>query len=195
MGFDEDCGTIKNELIVTEFVPNVEVDENSFRFDFPIGTEVLDEVRGITYVVQSEGKKSLLGKHLPDLEDVKIDLSASEVIEKSIVVCFFDMEQRPSRNCIRQLSEKVEELKAKNIFIIAVQAAKVDEDMLNDWIKENDIPFPVGMIQIDEEKTRLSWGVKSLPWFILTDHEHVVRAEGFMLSELDEKNVQANGGK
>jgi hypothetical protein len=52
--FDEDCGTMKKELIVTEFVPNIEVDDNSFRFDFPIGTEVFDEVRGVTYIVQSE---------------------------------------------------------------------------------------------------------------------------------------------
>jgi len=29
--------------------------------------------------------------------------------------------------------------------------------------------------------------VKSLPWLILTDKEHIVIAEGFGLDELDEK--------
>jgi hypothetical protein len=43
------------------------------------------------------------------------------------------------------------------------------------------------MIQDNEEKTRSAWGVKSLPWLILTDDEHVVRAEGFALTELDDK--------
>ena len=43
------------------------------------------------------------------------------------------------------------------------------------------------MIQADEEKTRFAWGVRSLPWLILTDNRHVVIAAGFRLSELDEK--------
>ena len=30
-------------------------------------------------------------------------------------------------------------------------------------------------------------GDKSLPWLILTDKNHVVTAEGFAVSELDEK--------
>ena len=29
--------------------------------------------------------------------------------------------------------------------------------------------------------------VKSLPWLILTDNQHIVQAEGFNLDELDEK--------
>jgi hypothetical protein len=29
--------------------------------------------------------------------------------------------------------------------------------------------------------------VRSLPWMILTDNKHIVRANGFPLSELDEK--------
>jgi hypothetical protein len=37
------------------------------------------------------------------------------------------------------------------------------------------------------EKIRFAWGVKSLPWLILTDRQHVVRAEGFGLAGLDER--------
>ncbi len=43
------------------------------------------------------------------------------------------------------------------------------------------------MIEGDEEKIRFTWGVRSLPLLILTDKEHIVRAEGFMLSELEAK--------
>ena len=43
------------------------------------------------------------------------------------------------------------------------------------------------MIQDNVEQTRFNWGVKSLPWLILTNKEHVAIAEGFALSELDEK--------
>jgi hypothetical protein len=44
------------------------------------------------------------------------------------------------------------------------------------------------MIQGDEEKTNIAWGgVRSLPWLILTDRKHIVRAAGFSINELDEK--------
>ncbi len=45
--FSDEIGTTKYELTVTEFIPNVEVDEKTFRFDFPKGTYVFDRVRGI----------------------------------------------------------------------------------------------------------------------------------------------------
>jgi hypothetical protein len=135
---------------------------------------------------------SLVGKPLPDLKDVKIDLAQSDLTGKRLLVCFFDMEQRPSRHCLRQLSAKAQELEAKNITVIVVQATKMDEDTLNDWCKKYDVSFPVGMIQADEEKARLTWSVQSLPWLILTDREHTVHAEGFAPNELTEKLRQVD---
>lgn len=43
------------------------------------------------------------------------------------------------------------------------------------------------MIEGDEEKIRFSWGVKFLPWLILTDHKHIIQAEGLSVTELNEK--------
>jgi hypothetical protein len=86
-----------------------------------------------------------------------------------------------------RLAKQAEQLKQKGVTIVAVQASKIDENTLNEWTKNYNIPFPIGMIQGDVEKTRFAWGVKSLPWLILTDHEHIVRANGFSLAELDEK--------
>ncbi|MCH8119238.1 MAG: carboxypeptidase regulatory-like domain-containing protein [Planctomycetes bacterium] len=130
---------------------------------------------------------SLVGRPLPELKDLKIEISSADVSDKMILVCFWDMEQRPSRYCIRQLAKQAEELKGKGVAVVTVQASKIDENKLNEWVKNNNIPFTVGMIQGDEEETRFTWGVKSLPWLILTDRKHIVRAEDFRLSELDEK--------
>jgi hypothetical protein len=44
-------GPLTYQLEVFEFTPNVEVDESTFRFEFPAGTEVRDEVRGVDYTV------------------------------------------------------------------------------------------------------------------------------------------------
>jgi protocatechuate 3,4-dioxygenase beta subunit len=54
-------------------------------------------------------------------------------------------------------------------------------------MEKYDVPFLTGVIEDDEEKTRFNWGVRSLPWLILTDKEHNVTAEGFVAAELDAK--------
>jgi len=129
----------------------------------------------------------LIGKVLPDLKDLGLNLSPADVNDKLILLCFFDMEQRPSRNCVQELSKKAKELKEKGIVTIAVQASKIEQATLNEWIKENNISFPVGLINDDSQKTHSAWGVKSLPWMILADKNHIVTAEGFNLDELDGK--------
>jgi len=42
----------------------------------------------------------------------------------------------------------------------------------------------IGIVQADSEAIKYSWGVRSLPWLILTDRKGVVSAEGFGLNEL-----------
>jgi len=130
---------------------------------------------------------SLVDSALPAMEDIKIDFELEQAKGLRLLLCFFDMNQRPSRNCIMRLAKQVEQLKQKGVTVVAVQASKVDENALNKWVKNYNIPFPVGMVKGDVEKSRFTWGVKSLPWLILTDHEHIVRANGFSLAELDEK--------
>jgi hypothetical protein len=70
---------------------------------------------------------------------------------------------------------------------LTVQALKIDKNTLNQWVKNYNIPYSVGMVQGDGEKTRFTWGIKSLPWLILANRKHIVRAEDFRLSELNEK--------
>jgi len=130
---------------------------------------------------------SLAGKALPEFKEFGIELSPADVNDRMILLCFWDMNQRPSRNCIMQLAKQAEQLKEKGVTIVAIQSAKIDQTALNEWIKKYNIPFAVGMVTGDEEKIRFEWGVKSLPWLILTDREHIVRAEAFGLAELDEK--------
>ena len=128
---------------------------------------------------------SLVDKTLPELKELGIKLSPVDSEGKRILVCFFDMEQRPSRHCISQIIKQAAQLKQKDIIVIAVQAAKINKSTLDQWIKKNKIPFTVGIIQGDIEKIRMNWGVKSLPWLTLTDRSHVVDAEGFGLDDLD----------
>jgi len=135
--------------------------------------------------------QSRVGGAMPGFDEIKIDLSTDQVKDKAILVCFFDMNQRPSRNAIIQLSRQAEELKQKGVTVIAIQVSNVDEDTLNKWIKDQNISLPAGMVRGDEEEARFTWGVKSLPWLILTDKDHIIRSEGFALAELGDK-LKAN---
>ena len=154
----------------------------------PEGAHIIDKRSGSSYdYINYPGPPGLIKKSLPELKDLGINLLLADMNDKSILVCFFDYEQIPSRKFIRQLCKKAKELQAKDIVIVAVQASKIDKNTLDEWIKDQHFPFPVGMIQGDEEKTRFSWGVKSLPRLILTDKKHIVQAEGFSVSELGDK--------
>jgi len=154
---------------------------------------VVDEWDGrIRYLPVDWSIRVGVGRELPAFEGIELDLSAERAKDKAILLCFLDINQRPSRNCMQQLSTKAKELKAKDIIIVAIQVSKTDESDLSEWIKENNFSFPVGMVQGDQEKTCFTWGVRSLPWLILTDKKHAVTAEGFAINELDEKIKNLN---
>jgi len=133
---------------------------------------------------------ALVGKSLPLFSDMRFNFIPKSVGKKAILMCFFDLNQRPSRQAVTELRKTAQQLSEKDLIIVAVQVSKIDENTLSKWVKENSIPFPVGMVRGNEEKIRFAWGVQSLPWLILTDLEHIVRAEGFGLSELDAKTQE-----
>ncbi|HUT45328.1 MAG TPA: carboxypeptidase regulatory-like domain-containing protein [Sedimentisphaerales bacterium] len=153
------------------------------RSDEPLELGVL----GLDVIGKSDFAPAIIGKPLPDLSDITIDFTPAQAKDKMILVCFFDMNQRPSRHCMIQIAKQTEQLINKGVTAIAVQASKMTQEALNQWVKKNNIPFPVGMVQGDAEKACFAWGVKSLPWLILTDSRHIVSSAGFGFNELDEK--------
>lgn len=72
-------GPTINEYIVEEFVPNVEVDDEMFRIEFPDGTQVKDKIIG-TYYTVGVGQEDLAflldasfhneQKHIDDIEQI-----------------------------------------------------------------------------------------------------------------------------
>jgi len=182
--------SIERRLKVEQVKVNGDLTQEDFDIQFPPGTRVYDHRSNVGYVVGVTPPR-LTGKPLPNMKELGVGSDPNQTKDKMLLVCFFDMNQRPSRHCITQLAKQAEQLKRKGAIIIAVQASKVDETALREWVKNNGISFPVGMVQGDEEKTMFNWGVKALPWLIVTDRERTVRAEGFGLDELDKK-LKAN---
>ena len=102
-----------------------------------------------------------------------------------LLLCFFDLNQRPSRRCLAQLTERSQQLQAAGFNIAAVQARDVDDSTWTQWHAEQDSCFPIVRTKCDFDTIRFTWGVRSLPWLILADRDHIVVAEGVTPSELD----------
>jgi len=194
-------GLISNRTAtLTNDMVNKPIDEAEFslgKLGLKPGDTIRDTRTNIEYIFGAKGAteadmppkiiESIINKPLPSFDGIQTDFTIDQAKGLMILVCFFDMNQRPSRNCIMELAKQAEHLKQKGVSILAVQAAQAEESALKECVKKSNIPFPVGAITADTEKTRFTWGVRSLPWLILTDRKHVVRTEGFSLNELDDK--------
>ncbi len=147
------------KLTNIDFDPDYEA-MGAFKIQLPEGTVVThNEVPGIQFR-WTNGKfvpniddyliQNLTGKPLPDFKMIKTDFDLEQAVGKRILVCFWDMNQRPSRNCMIQLSKKAQELNEKEVVVVAIHASNIDEQTLNEWVKKNNIPFPAGMVKGDD---------------------------------------------
>lgn len=126
----------------------------------------------------------LLGKTLPTPADVGI---MTELAGKPVLVCFWSAEERPSRRCLRMLAQHLANIGDEGVVAVAVHAFPMDDKALAEWKERFKITFEMVALPENAKEVRLAWGVQSLPWLILTDAQHVVRAEGFRIEEFDEK--------
>ena len=131
----------------------------------------------------SPPRASLMGGPLPDL--AVVNLSAAAPTNQPVLLCLFDAGQRPSRHIVQSLEQQTAALRQKNVTVLGVQAAIIDDDSFNAWKSSGTVSFPVGRVTEKAAKTRWATEVSALPWFILADANHRVVAEGFSLDDLD----------
>jgi len=131
-------------------------------------------------------RPSLKGKPLPDLTAMDLN-SESAPAGKPVLLCLFDLEQRPSRRFVRQLAEQHDALRQKGLTVLGVQAAVTTAESFKEWKDANPVPFPVGRLAEKADNTKWASSVESFPWLILIDSERRVTAEGFALDELEAK--------
>ncbi len=171
-------------LEVIEFRVNEPLGDELFTLAIQPDVRVLDERFGRPRIYRVW--RSLLGNELPPFE--QIDLS-SPVPEKGtrILIVFLDLEQRPSRHALQRLVTSRATSAGNRVELILIQASPLNTEVLTQRRRKLKVSFEIGTIRGDPEAVRKSWGVRSLPWLILTDTNHIVTAEGFPLDDLDEK--------
>ena len=121
---------------------------------------------------------NLTGRPLPDLARLGI-APTNYPAGRPLLVLLLDAGQRPSRRALSVLAEQRGDLKEKNIAVVVLQAAAMEDEAFAAWNTEAAPPFPVGRFGADADRVRLAWGASALPWLILTDEAHQVVAQGF----------------
>jgi beta-lactamase regulating signal transducer with metallopeptidase domain/peroxiredoxin len=154
----------------------MEIYEHSWAQFVPLGFISTQKTR-----VQAEVKKT--GASL--FEGIDIEFGTEQAKGKELLVCFWDMNQRPSRHLVTELAKRADKMQAKDIMALAVQTAEVKAEELKAWAQKYQIPFPCGVIKKDVDKVLYRWGARALPWLVLMDEKGAVRAEGFTLEHLD----------
>jgi len=140
---------------------------------------------------------SLVGQPLPDLSSLEIGFDPRRVKNKKTLMCFVDYTRHASQSAINYLNKVRYDIQKRNIIVFCVQVTPVDEEAFKAWKKTNKIRMPIAVLSGDtwwNDKQNPSvlhrpkesmgvladkWGVRSLPWVILTDENQNVMATGF----------------
>jgi protocatechuate 3,4-dioxygenase beta subunit len=109
---------------------------------------------------------------------------------RPVLLCFIDIRQPSSRQCVAEMVRKADALEAKGIITIARQASPEGTRELYAQLDAHCTAFPWHMAGEDFAARKAAWGIKSLPWLILTDRKHAVIAQGFTLDQLAD-NIKA----
>ena len=100
------------------------------------------------------------------------------------MVCFWDIDQRPSRQCLRELEKQRQTLQDKNIVVLAVHSDTKPEKEVKQWLNQQNLTLAIGTIEGDPYDTLWAWGAKGIPWLVLTDEKHMITKAGFNLDVL-----------
>ncbi len=130
-------------------------------------------------------RASLKGKPLPDLAAFGLPADCAPA-GKRLLVCLFDVDQRPCRRFTRLLAEQYDALRKRELSVIGLQAAVTSDDVFKEWKDAAAPPFQVGRLVERTAASKWASDMETMPWLILTDSEHRVVAEGFALEELDD---------
>jgi len=130
--------------------------------------------------------ESKLGKPIPNFDNIKFqNFQIDQAKGKPLLVCFWDMDQRPSRQCLQELEKQSQSLREKGIVVLAVHSGTKEQKEVNEWLTKENLSLKTGAIQGDPHENLLAWGVKGTPWLVLTDDQHIITKAGFNLDILE----------
>ena len=144
------------------------------------------EQRTAPEIEVKQRREGLIGKALPKLGQASIDSAIEKLKGQKVLLCFWDVAQRPSRNCIQRLAGRSEYLAQNGINLILIHVGSEQTQSPVQWLEKSNIHLTTEAYDGGVVKARLICGVRSLPWLVLADSNHVVCMEGVGLNELSQ---------
>jgi hypothetical protein len=172
----------RRELKTVEIHIDEPLSDELFQVEIKPGVEVVEEWFGQTRTYTHV--PNLVGKPMPSFDGIKLAGEPQVLEGKALLLCFWDPSQRPSRHCLRQLAGEVQQLGEQGIALLVIRVAPADSQPAGEFPVESGDVYRRGFIEGDIEQVKFTWGVRSLPWLLLADREHTVRASGFSLADL-----------
>jgi hypothetical protein len=147
-------------------------------------------------IVLGKGLSQRPASSIPDLTPAQpIDLGSylrhSLTEGRPVLLCFIDIRQPLSQQCVAELVGKADTLEAKRVITVVLQASPEGTRELYAQLDAHCTAFPWGMAGENLDARKAAWGIQSLPWLILTDEKHKVVATGLGLDELDKGMTEA----
>lgn len=128
--------------------------------------------------------ESKIGQPMPGFDNIRFEgFQPEQAKGRPLLVCFWDMDQRSSRQCIQALEKQHDALKAKGLVVLAIHSGTQSPEQVSNWLRDSNISLTAGTIAGDPHDLLLVWGAKGAPWLVLTNERHLVTKEGFTLEE------------
>jgi hypothetical protein len=179
-------GIASRDFIIPE-MPGGRRDEPLDLGRLPLEAEIGAPVRPGAAAAPERETKKLVGQALPALESFGLKPAGELAPGKKILVCFWDVAQRPSRQCVTALGGMADGLAGKGVTVVLVHAAAGGPQKLREWLATAKVTAACGQVPAGQQQALSAWGAVRLPWLVLADEKHMVRAEGFGLADLDER--------
>ncbi len=172
---------------LTVQVPDAEERHSSSAGIFPFERLSRDKSKaGVLKIEHPLGEPpSIVGRPIPKLEAIAAEFEPESTKGKKVLVCFWDMQQRPSRNLVAELARRQKVLENAGVAVLLAQTSQVDADALRQWLDTRKIPFTCGNITGDIDRVLFRWGVRAQPWLVLADEYGIIQVEGISVDQLD----------
>jgi len=151
----------KSSLIIN--VPMKEKGRRKSMGKFPFELLARDKNQtGVLKIEHPMGEpQSIVDEPLPKFEGIEIEFNPEQAKGKNVLVCFWDMDQRPltrSMRLIMELAKREKELEEKGVVVLLVHTSEVDVLKPQRLLKSYRIPFACGRIKSDAERVLFRWG-------------------------------------
>lgn len=120
---------------------------------------------------------SMLDRPLPSLEFGGPPVDPNQIKDKRIAVCFWSMEPKIMEKAFG-FSRQIETLDRDNVWACFVSIYPIKSEKREKILNRFSHPVYDSIKWTEMDLLRRTWGAREIPWFVVTDKNHVIIYEG-----------------